>query len=96
VPSDELIGKLINFSVFIDEFVEGTNQRPVAIQSGAIEVQKTAIVTGNGRYFGIYEVTGNALIVRVGAGTTANEDMNWTMSRPQITEGEGLRPYQPT
>jgi hypothetical protein len=50
-----------------------------------------------GRKHGVFQATRTdpACNIRIGAGTTAANDQNMILSRPQVTIGERVRPYRP-
>lgn len=96
IDTTALVGQRINMSVYCDDVQEASAQRICHITGNAIEIQGVPPANSAGRYFGIYEITGTSIQIRVGAGTTANSNQKTTLSRPQLTIGEPLRPYKST
>ena len=93
------VGTLLNASVFLDACVTSDGQRIINLNGPVAEIRRVQVVGAgdSGRFDSLYEVTGAGVVaMRVGAGTTANSTQNITLSRPQVTEGETLWPYQAT
>ena len=99
------VGTIVNLSINVDECLVGTGAQRVVhfnTQGGTNprEIRTVRPVTpgDTGRFDAVYEILDdqNPLQVRVGTGTTANDNHDYTLSRPQITVGEVGWPYQPT
>jgi len=99
------VGTIINVSVYVEECIVGTGAQRVIhfnTQGGTNprEIRQVRpIVPGFvGRVDAVYEILDdqNPLQVRVGTGTTANDNHDYTLSRPQITLGEVGWPWQPS
>ena len=95
------IGQQVNLSGFLDFVAIQNANRTVHLTGNVTEVSNDS---GNkppgfsGRVQGIYTVVapGTNVQVRVGAGTTTTSNQDFVISRPQVTIGSALWPYQPT
>ena len=97
VDTSLLIGERFNISVFIDEVIE--DGAYANISGGNVTVVRAFPSVGIGfvgRVDAVYEITGVTMGIRFGGGVTSNGTSDMTLSRPQITFGEHLFPYQQT
>jgi len=93
------VGTILNASIFLEECITSDAQRIILVNGPVNQIRRVQNVSGgeSGRFDSLYEVTGAGTVsLRVGAGTSANSTQNITLSRPQVTEGETLWPYQRT
>ena len=95
------IGEKINLSAYLSFVGVQSAQRTVHVTGNVSEVSNDSGSRPpgySGRVSGVYTVVapGTNVQVRVGAGTTANNIQDFEISRPQLTIGERLWPYQPT
>ena len=97
VDTSLLIGQRFNMSIFIDETI--TAGAYANISGGNVTTIRAFPSVGNGfvgRVDAVYEITGITMGIRFGAGVTSNGTSDMTLSRPQITLGDRLHPYQQT
>ena len=89
------VGDRFNFSIHVDEV-------PVRLSNRAFFCNDVTIIRAQGpiaepgRYDAVFEYAGTTPSIRIGLGCTANASGDITISRPQITLGEELRPYVET
>ena len=97
VDTTLLVGERFNISIFVDEVV--TDGAYANISGGNVTIIRAfpAISPGFvGRVDAVYEITGITMGIRFGGGVTSNGTSQFTLSRPQITIGERLFPYEQT
>jgi len=93
------VGTMLNASIVVEECIANTSQRIIMLNGPVSQIRRVENVSPGetGRFDSLYEVTGAGVVqVRIGAGTTANSAQNLTLSRPQVTVGEEMWPFQPT
>ena len=95
----DYVGQLVNASIFVDDFVPSDTasefQRPIHLTGDAVLVDnRDNNQRSVGRKNAVYEITGNNVFIRVGAGTTAARTQNLTISRPQVTLGTEMLPFK--
>ena len=96
--TEGLIGKEINFSIFIDELNVSTSVY-ASISGGDVTVITpfpSPTVGFVGRIDAVYLITGPNVQARVGTGVTSNTTADFKTSRPQITLGPNLLEYKQT
>ena len=91
--STGLVGEFANISCFVDARPLVENSALVAISAGATLVGQRRTGT---RVFAVYRIDGDSIQFRCGAGVTTNQTQDFTVSRPQVTLGQRLYPYDPT
>lgn len=91
------LGQLFNISVYVDELNAPTSNLVMGCSGVAQMISQTFPVV-QGRNSAVYQTTAASGIVnfRIGLGITANATGDVTLSRPQVTLGEFLRPYRRT
>ena len=97
IDTSLLVGERFNISCFIDEVI--TAGAYANISGGNVTTIKAFPNVANGfvgRVDAIYEITGITMGIRFGGGVTSNGTSDMTLSRPQITLGQRLHPYQQT
>ena len=89
------IGKIINVSVYIDVITSNPGNRVIAAVSDATQIRQEGPIAV-GRVDGLWEITGPEVIFRFGVGTSGNAQPGGdiTLSRPQVTIGERLWPWE--
>ena len=88
-----LEGTFANISVHVDARPLAEDSALVAISAGATLVSQ--LRTGS-RPFAVYQIDGDTIQFRCGCGVTTNATQDFTISRPQVTLGKRLYPYDPT
>ena len=97
VDTTLLIGETFNISIFIDDVT--TSGAYANISGGNVTVIRAFPNVSNGfvgRVDAVYSITGITMGIRFGGGVTSNGTSDMTLSRPQITLGERLLPYEQT
>ena len=97
VDTTLLIGETFNISIFVDQVI---NDGAYAnISGGNVTIIRGFPSVGigfTGRVDAVYLITGITMGIRFGGGVTSNGTSDMTLSRPQITLGERLFPYEQT
>ena len=91
------VGEVFNLSIFIDATIESGAYANVS--GGNVSIIRAFPNVSNGfvgRVDAVYEITGPTMGIRFGAGVTSNGTSDMTLSRPQLTFGSRLHPYQQT
>lgn len=96
VPSR--IGIRYNVSIVHDTIIGQSGGNICTINNGGTEIRNMGSPDDgtSGRIDMIVEATDTTMTFRMGLGTTTNQTGEYTLSHPQITEGETLRDYMPT
>ena len=91
------VGNRFNLSIYVDEVITGGAYANVS--GGNVTIIRGFPTISNGfvgRVDAVYEITGISMAVRFGGGVTSSGTSQFTLSRPQLTIGERLYPYEQT
>ena len=89
------LGEIINVSLYIDVVATHPSGRVLTVVGDVDELQREGPIVV-GRVHGTYEITGPNVTLRCGIGTGGNAQPGGdiTLSRPQVTIGERLWPWE--
>ena len=89
-------GKIVNFSCFYDAITSSTVPAFRINNVGGTQLRAPIVPTAPGRFDLVFRLSDQPFQLQIGGGVSGNDTQDISLSRPQLTLGANLLPYQPT